>query len=91
MVFSGKSAPPPEVATEADVLAMVGADPAAIGYVSDECHLEGREDPGHRRAGPARLPDQAPHRTLMLENLKFSQKLCSCRRWPASPSSSSWP
>ena len=41
MVFSGQSAPPPEVATEADVLAMVRSDPAAIGYVSDEVTLHG--------------------------------------------------
>ena len=41
MVFSGQSAPPPEVATEADVLALVRSDPAAIGYVSDEVSLRG--------------------------------------------------
>jgi hypothetical protein len=41
MVFSGQSAPPPEVASEADVLAMVRSDPAAIGYVSDEMTLHG--------------------------------------------------
>jgi hypothetical protein len=41
MVFSGQSAPPPEVATEEDVLAMVRSDPAAIGYVSDEVSLSG--------------------------------------------------
>ena len=41
MVFSGQSAPPPEVATEEDVLAMVRSDPAAIGYVSDEAALRG--------------------------------------------------
>jgi hypothetical protein len=41
MVFSGQSAPPPEVATEEDVLAMVRKDPAAIGYVSDEMTLTG--------------------------------------------------
>jgi ABC-type phosphate transport system substrate-binding protein len=41
MVFSGKSAPPPEVATESDVLSMVSADPGAIGYVSDEAILKG--------------------------------------------------
>ena len=41
MVFSGQSAPPPEVATEEDVLAMVRSDPAAIGYVSDEVVLHG--------------------------------------------------
>jgi ABC-type phosphate transport system substrate-binding protein len=41
MVFSGESAPPPEVATEEDVLAMVSSDPGAIGYVSDEAVLRG--------------------------------------------------
>lgn len=41
MVFSGQSAPPPEVATEEDVLAIVRSDPAAIGYVSDEVSLNG--------------------------------------------------
>ena len=41
MVFSGESAPPPEVSTEEDVLAMVRSDPAAIGYVSDEVVLHG--------------------------------------------------
>lgn len=41
MVFTGQSAPPPEVATEAEVLAMVRGNPAAIGYVSDEATLKG--------------------------------------------------
>jgi ABC-type phosphate transport system substrate-binding protein len=41
MVFSGQSAPPPEVATEAEVLAMVRSNPGAIGYVSDEATLKG--------------------------------------------------
>ena len=41
MVFSGQAAPPAEVATEEDVLAHVRNDPAAIGYVSDECVLRG--------------------------------------------------
>jgi ABC-type phosphate transport system substrate-binding protein len=41
MVFTGQAAPPPEVATEADVLDMVRKDPAAIGYVSDEVALKG--------------------------------------------------
>ena len=41
MVFSGQSAPPPEVARDEDVLAMVRSDPAAIGYVSDEVSLHG--------------------------------------------------
>ena len=41
MVFSGQSAPPPELASDAEVLAMVRANPAAIGYVSDEATLTG--------------------------------------------------
>jgi len=41
MVFSGQSAPPPEVATEDEVLKMVRDNPAAIGYVSDEATLKG--------------------------------------------------
>ena len=41
MVFSGQAAPPAEVATEEDVLAHVRSEPAAIGYVSDECVLRG--------------------------------------------------
>jgi ABC-type phosphate transport system substrate-binding protein len=41
MVFTGQAAPPPEVATEDDVLEMVRKDPAAIGYVSDEVVLKG--------------------------------------------------
>ena len=40
-VFSGEAAPPAEVATEADVLAQVRSDPAAVGYVSDEAVLKG--------------------------------------------------
>jgi hypothetical protein len=62
MVFSGESAPPPEVATEDEVLAMVRSDPAAIGYVSDEVVLHGVKiidvvDPRPRRAsGPAASP-----------------------------------
>ena len=59
MVFSGQSAPPPEVATEQDVLAMVRRDPAAIGYVSDEVSLHGVkivdivEVPPRRASGPS--------------------------------------
>lgn len=34
MVFSGDAAAPPEVQTDAEVLAFVGANPSAIGYVS---------------------------------------------------------
>ena len=41
MVFTGQSAPPPEVATDKDVLEMVRNNPAAIGYVSDEISLSG--------------------------------------------------
>jgi ABC-type phosphate transport system substrate-binding protein len=41
MVFSGKAAPPPEVPSEADVLAHVRADRSAVGYVSDEAVLRG--------------------------------------------------
>ena len=40
-VFSGEAAPPPEAASEADVLAQVRSDPAAVGYVSDEAVLKG--------------------------------------------------
>lgn len=40
-VFSGQAAPPPEVPSEDDVLTLVSADPAAIGYVSDEAVLRG--------------------------------------------------
>ena len=66
MVFSGESAPPPEVATEEDVLAMVRSDPAAIGYVSDEVVLHGVKivdvvDPRPRRAS-APAPAPAPVR-----------------------------
>jgi ABC-type phosphate transport system substrate-binding protein len=40
-VFSGEAAPPPEAASEEDVLAQVRADPHAVGYVSDEAVLKG--------------------------------------------------
>jgi ABC-type phosphate transport system substrate-binding protein len=62
MVFSGESAPPPEVASEEDVLAIVRSDPAAIGYVSDEVVLHGVKivdivEPRPRRASvPATAP-----------------------------------
>ena len=62
MVFSGQSAPPPEVATEKDVLAMVRSDPAAIGYVSDEISLHGvkivdiAEPPPQRTVGQYTAP-----------------------------------
>jgi hypothetical protein len=63
MVFSGQSAPPPEVATEEDVLTMVRGDPAAIGYVSDEVTLHGVKivdivDPP--RARPTPIPEERP-------------------------------
>jgi hypothetical protein len=41
MIFSGRGAPPPELATEADVIELVRANPNAIGYVSDEASLSG--------------------------------------------------
>jgi len=62
MVFSGQSAPPPEVATDQDVLAMVRSDPAAIGYVSDEVTLHGVkivdivEPPPRRASGQSAAP-----------------------------------
>jgi hypothetical protein len=61
MVFSGQSAPPPEVATEEDVLAMVRSNPAAIGYVSDEVTLHGVKildivEPRPRRASGQSAP-----------------------------------
>jgi ABC-type phosphate transport system substrate-binding protein len=34
MIFSGRAVPPPEKVSDADVLAYVAANPAAIGYVS---------------------------------------------------------
>ncbi len=34
MIFSGRDVPPPEVASDAEVLAYVGEDPGGIGYVS---------------------------------------------------------
>jgi ABC-type phosphate transport system substrate-binding protein len=63
MVFSGESAPPPEVATEADVLEMVRHDPGAIGYVSDEAVLRGVKildvvDPRPRPAAAGSAPDR---------------------------------
>lgn len=33
MIFSGRATPPPELATDAEVLAFVRANPGAIGYV----------------------------------------------------------
>jgi ABC-type phosphate transport system substrate-binding protein len=41
MIFSGRAAPPPEMATEADVIALVRSNPNAVGYVSDEALLSG--------------------------------------------------
>ncbi|HET7746627.1 MAG TPA: phosphate ABC transporter substrate-binding protein [Vicinamibacteria bacterium] len=40
-IFSGRSSPPPELATEAEVVAAVRANPHAVGYVSDEASLFG--------------------------------------------------
>jgi ABC-type phosphate transport system substrate-binding protein len=34
MIFSGRDVPPPEKASDAEVLAFVAANPNAIGYVS---------------------------------------------------------
>jgi len=39
MIFSGRAVPPPEKASEADVLAFVAANPSAIGYVSSAAQL----------------------------------------------------
>lgn len=38
-IFSGRDVPPPEKASEADALAHVRAEPAAVGYVSDDAVL----------------------------------------------------
>jgi TonB family protein len=46
-IFSGRRVPPVEEATDADVLAFVGAEPNAIGYVSASVTLPGNV----RRAG----------------------------------------
>jgi ABC-type phosphate transport system substrate-binding protein len=64
MVFSGQSAPPPEVLTEEDVLAMVRSDPAAVGYVSDEATLHGVKilDVVHPQPRPASGQSAAPKR-----------------------------
>ena len=62
MVFSGQSAPPPEVATEEDVLAMVRSDPAAIGYVSDEVPLHGVKIVDIVEPPPRRAPGQSAAR-----------------------------
>jgi ABC-type phosphate transport system substrate-binding protein len=63
MVFSGQSAPPPEVARDEDVLALVRSDPAAIGYVSDEVSLQGVKivdivEPQPRRRTSSRSPQE---------------------------------
>jgi ABC-type phosphate transport system substrate-binding protein len=60
MVFSGQSAPPPEVATEEDVLTMVRGDPAAIGYVSDEVSLHGVKIVDIVEAPPRRVSAPSP-------------------------------
>jgi periplasmic binding family protein len=61
MVFSGESAPPPEVAKDEEVLAMVRSNPGAIGYVSDEVTLRGVRivdivDPVTRQVSSAAQP-----------------------------------
>lgn len=38
-IFSGRGVPPPEKATDAEVLAFVGANPGAIGYVSADAQV----------------------------------------------------
>lgn len=40
-IFSGKSVPPPELASDADVVAYVRGRPGAIGYVSANARLDG--------------------------------------------------
>lgn len=40
-IFSGREVPPPEVKTDADVIAFVAARPGAIGYVSASTSLAG--------------------------------------------------
>lgn len=40
-VFSGRGVPPPQVASEADVVEYVLTHPGAIGYVSDSVDLRG--------------------------------------------------
>jgi ABC-type phosphate transport system substrate-binding protein len=39
LIFSGRGSPPPEVRTDAEVLAFVSAHPRAIGYVSSGTQL----------------------------------------------------
>jgi ABC-type phosphate transport system substrate-binding protein len=58
-VFSGQAAPPPEVATEQDVLAFVRAEPAAIGYVSDEAVLHGVKILDVTDPKPVKAPSRA--------------------------------
>ena len=41
VIFSGRDVPPPELATEADVVKYVTANPNAIGYVSGSTNLSG--------------------------------------------------
>jgi ABC-type phosphate transport system substrate-binding protein len=41
LVFSGRGVPPPELSSEADVVAYVAAHPGAIGYVSASVELVG--------------------------------------------------
>ena len=40
-IFSGREVPPPEVASDAEVIAHVKANPGAIGYVSASARLDG--------------------------------------------------
>lgn len=40
-IFSGRSSPPPELASEEEMVAAVRSDARALGYVSDEASLAG--------------------------------------------------
>lgn len=40
-IFSGRSVPPPEVGSDADVIAFVSSNPGGIGYVSASASLSG--------------------------------------------------
>jgi len=40
-IFSGKDVPPPEVASDADVVAFVSSNPGGLGYVSEGAQLSG--------------------------------------------------
>ena len=41
MIFSGRGVPPPELGSDAEVVAFVQRDPGAIGYVSNSASLNG--------------------------------------------------